>query len=74
MTTHVTKKEVNSGGLLVALCLLFSLAAQSSALAQARYSITDLGTLRGRQQHSELDHKQGRRDRRIRHRSIRQFR
>jgi probable HAF family extracellular repeat protein len=47
MTTHVTKKEVNSGGLLVALCMLFSLGAQTSALAQARYSITDLGTLGG---------------------------
>ena len=47
MTTHVTKKEVNSGGLLAALCLLFSLAAQTSALAQTRYSITDLGTLGG---------------------------
>lgn len=47
MTTHITNRKHKLGVLLIALCMLFSLAAQRSAVAQAKYSITDLGTLGG---------------------------
>jgi probable HAF family extracellular repeat protein len=47
MTTHATNRKSKPGGLLVAFCMLFSLATETSAVAQAKYSITDLGTLGG---------------------------
>ena len=47
MKKYTTSKKCKSGGLFSVLCMVLALAAPGSALAQAKYNFTDLGTLGG---------------------------